>query len=60
MKDERCKMNPFCDLVGKMTLGMVIRKQDSTEFEAQLEAHQKVTLADGNTVLWKALIEHNI
>jgi COP9 signalosome complex subunit 4 len=60
MKDERCKMNPFYDLVSKMTLGMVIREKDSKEFEGQLDTHQKVTLADGNTVLGKALIEHNI
>jgi hypothetical protein len=39
MKDERCKMNPFYDLVSKMTLGMVIREKDSKEFEGQLDTH---------------------
>lgn len=34
LKDERCKMNPFYQLLSKMALGRVIRSQDSKEFES--------------------------
>ena len=58
--DERLKSNQFYDLLAKMYLGSVIRQEHVEEFKNSLETYQNVTMADGYSVLEKALIEHNI
>ena len=58
--DERMKSNQFYDLLAKMFVGEVIRKEHVQEFTKDLADFQNITMSDGYSVLDKALIEHNI
>ena len=54
------KSNQFFDLLSKMFVGEVIRKEHVIEFKKKLEDYQNIVMGDGYSVLDKALIEHNI
>ena len=58
--EERMKSNQFFDLLSKMFVGEVIRKEHVVEFKKKLEDYQNIVMGDGYSVLDKALIEHNI
>ena len=60
VNDERAKLNPHFNLLHKMATGSLIKREFAKNFEEGLEVHQKVKFSDGDTVLDKALIEHNI
>lgn len=60
VNDERAKLNPHYNLLSKMATGSLIKRDFAKKFEEGLEVHQKVKFSDGDTVLDKALIEHNI
>jgi COP9 signalosome complex subunit 4 len=43
-----------------MFLDRILRKQEVDKFQEMLEPHQLAKLADGSTVLERAVIEHNL
>lgn len=59
-KDERCFKLGIYDILEKMYLERVLRKPEVQKFAADLKAHQMAVLADGSTVLDRAVIEHNL
>eukprot|EP01090_Pellita_catalonica_P000623 TRINITY_DN10429_c0_g1_i1.p1 TRINITY_DN10429_c0_g1~~TRINITY_DN10429_c0_g1_i1.p1 ORF type:complete len:388 (+),score=83.39 TRINITY_DN10429_c0_g1_i1:58-1221(+) len=59
-KDERTPNVAIFDVLQKMYLGRVLRKQEIEKFSKDLKSHQTATLSDGSTVLDRAVIEHNL
>jgi len=59
-KDERSSKLDIYDVLEKMYLGRVLRKPEIENFSKDLKPHQKAQLADGSTVLDRAVIEHNL
>lgn len=65
-KDERVRERPelreggIYGILEKMYLDRVLRKQEVEEFSSNLKTHQMARLADGGTVLDRAVMEHNI
>lgn len=59
-KDERCQRLPCHTLLEKMYLDRMIKRSELDEFASLLQNHQKATNADGQTVLDRAAIEHNL
>ncbi|XP_028407653.1 COP9 signalosome complex subunit 4-like [Dendronephthya gigantea] len=59
-KDERCQQLPACGILRKMYLDRIIRGSELQEFATLLKEHQKATMADGSSILDRAVIEHNL
>ncbi|CAK9300175.1 unnamed protein product [Gordionus sp. m RMFG-2023] len=58
-KDERCRALSF-DILEKMYLDRIIRRDQFKEFEKSLPHHQKAQNIDGTTILEKAIMQHNL
>lgn len=59
-KDERCQQLPAHEILEKMYLDQIIRGPQLKEFHDLLAPHQKATMADGSSILDRAVVEHNI
>ena len=61
-KDERSKsIDPHFTVLDKLFMGHIIKWAEVSDFERDhLEDHQKAVDANGQTVLERALLEHNI
>ena len=59
-KDERCQRLPCHNILEKMYLDRIIKRSELDEFANLLQKHQKATNADGQTILDRAAIEHNL
>jgi len=59
-KDERCQRLPCHNILEKMYLDRIIKRSELDEFASLLQKHQKATNADGQTILERAAIEHNL
>jgi COP9 signalosome complex subunit 4 len=60
-KDDRSpQLQPDYSLLEKMYLDRLLTPKEVDEFAARLRPHQVALLADGTTVLSKAMIEHNL
>jgi COP9 signalosome complex subunit 4 len=59
-KDERSQKLSVFPILEKMFLDRILRKQEVDKFQEMLEPHQLAKLADGSTVLERAVIEHNL
>ena len=59
-KDERCQRLPCHNILEKMYLDRIIKRSELDEFASLLLKHQKATNADGQTILDRAAIEHNL
>ncbi|CAG8600484.1 7398_t:CDS:2 [Paraglomus brasilianum] len=59
-KDERAQRLPHFSILEKMYLDRVLRPSEVQEFAVTLKDHQRAVLADGTTVLDRAVIEHNL
>jgi len=60
-KDERSyTLSTHWSLLDKMYRERLLSQEEVQAFEHTLEPHQKAVLADGSTVLERAVIEHNI
>ncbi|KAJ3326684.1 hypothetical protein HDU76_012727 [Blyttiomyces sp. JEL0837] len=65
-KDDRVREQPklqeggLYSVLEKMFLDRVIRRNEVEEFAATLKPHQLAKLADGGTVLDRAVMEHNL
>jgi len=59
-KDERSSKIEVYPILEKMYLERILRKNEVEKFASFLKPHQKATLADGSTVLERAVIEHNL
>ncbi|KAI8899739.1 PCI domain-containing protein [Globomyces pollinis-pini] len=57
---DEIKENGLSAILEKMYLGRVLRNEEVEEFAKTLQAHQLAKLADGSTVLSKAVMEHNL
>eukprot|EP00271_Cylindrocystis_brebissonii_P006454 TRINITY_DN19246_c0_g1_i1.p1 TRINITY_DN19246_c0_g1~~TRINITY_DN19246_c0_g1_i1.p1 ORF type:complete len:415 (+),score=118.90 TRINITY_DN19246_c0_g1_i1:221-1465(+) len=59
-KDERCSKLKIYPILQKVYLERILGKAEVDSFAQDLKPHQKATLADGSTVLDRAVIEHNL
>jgi len=59
-KDERCTKLDIYSTLEKMYLERILRKPEVQKFAEGLKEHQMAKLADGSTVLDRAVIEHNL
>jgi len=59
-KDERSSKLEIYPMLEKMFLDKILRKPEVQRFAETLRPHQKALLADGSTVLDRAVIEHNL
>uniref|UniRef100_A0A7S2WS40 COP9 signalosome complex subunit 4 n=1 Tax=Mucochytrium quahogii TaxID=96639 RepID=A0A7S2WS40_9STRA len=60
-KDERTRNFPIqWTILEKMHRGRIVSKNEVAAFEGTLEPHQKAILADGSSVLERAVTEHNM
>ncbi|KAG9296863.1 hypothetical protein G9A89_006818 [Geosiphon pyriformis] len=59
-KDERVQRLPHFSILEKMYLDRVLRPSEVKDFAGTLKEHQRARLADGTTVLDRAVIEHNL
>eukprot|EP01114_Cavostelium_apophysatum_P005932 TRINITY_DN17109_c0_g1_i2.p1 TRINITY_DN17109_c0_g1~~TRINITY_DN17109_c0_g1_i2.p1 ORF type:complete len:332 (+),score=54.54 TRINITY_DN17109_c0_g1_i2:54-1049(+) len=59
-KDERSSKIEIYPILERMYLERILRKQDVDTFAKELKPHQMALLADGSTVLDRAVIEHNL
>ncbi|MCL4117963.1 UNVERIFIED_CONTAM: hypothetical protein GTU68_056480 [Idotea baltica] len=59
-KDERCQTLPCYNILEKMHLDRIIKHNELTEFASMLQPHQRATIADGSTILDRAVTEHNL
>jgi COP9 signalosome complex subunit 4 len=67
LQDERTgaletldKHRAHAKVLEKMYMEQILSRTEMSEFEESLQAHQKVKLADGFTILEKAIVEHNM
>lgn len=59
-KDERIRSVEHYEILQKMFLERLIRASEVQKFEESLLPHQKATMADGQTVLERAVLQHNV
>merc|ERR1719277_1083311 len=59
-KDERIRSVEHYEILQKMFLERLIRGSEVQAFEKSLLPHQKATMADGQTVLERAVLQHNV
>jgi len=59
-KDERSSKLPVFSILEKMYLERILRPAEIERFAKELKPHQMALLADGSTVLERAVIEHNL
>merc|ERR1719478_217728 len=59
-KDERISRIEHYEILRKMFMERLIRGAEVQKFEESLQDHQKAALADGSTVLEKAVLQHNV
>jgi COP9 signalosome complex subunit 4 len=59
-KDERCQQLAAYGILEKMYLDRIIRGNQLQKFATMLMPHQKATIADGSSILDRAVIEHNL
>eukprot|EP01115_Flamella_aegyptia_P002277 TRINITY_DN136297_c0_g1_i1.p1 TRINITY_DN136297_c0_g1~~TRINITY_DN136297_c0_g1_i1.p1 ORF type:complete len:388 (+),score=111.03 TRINITY_DN136297_c0_g1_i1:45-1208(+) len=59
-KDERSSKTEVYSILEKMFLERILRKPEVQKFAQLLKPHQMAVLADGSTVLDRAVIEHNL
>ena len=59
-KDARTRRSTHTRVLESMYKQRLLKKADCQTFDDSLMAHQKATLADGSTVLEKAVTEHNM
>jgi len=59
-KDERSSKTEVHGILEKMYLERILRKPEVTKFSSLLKPHQMAVLADGSTVLDRAVTEHNL
>ena len=59
-KDERSQSLPAFSILEKMHLERIIKPSEVEEFSSLIPTHQKAMLADGWTILDRAVIQHNI
>merc|ERR1712176_487794 len=59
-KDERIRSVDHYEILHKMFVERLIRGSEVHKFEESLLPHQKATLSDGQTVLEKAVLQHNV
>ncbi len=59
-KDERVKRLEHFNVLEKMYMERLLRKSEIASFESHLLPHQLALLADGSSVLEKAVMEHNM
>merc|ERR1712194_135331 len=60
MGDERIRQVQHHDILQKMFMDRLIRGSEAAKFEESLLPHQKATMADGQTVLERAILQHNV
>merc|ERR1719436_1542406 len=59
-KDERIRSVEHYEILHKMFMERLIRSSEVQKFKETLQPHQKATMADGQTVLEKAVLQHNV
>merc|ERR1712083_1189640 len=59
-KDERIRSVEHHEILHKMFLERLIRGSEIQKFEQSLVPHQKALVADGQTVLERAVLQHNV
>eukprot|EP00929_Paragymnodinium_shiwhaense_P014060 TRINITY_DN121939_c0_g1_i1.p1 TRINITY_DN121939_c0_g1~~TRINITY_DN121939_c0_g1_i1.p1 ORF type:complete len:398 (+),score=130.36 TRINITY_DN121939_c0_g1_i1:109-1302(+) len=59
-KDERIRSIEHYEILQKMFLERLIKGTEVNKFEETLLPHQKATVADGQTVLERAVLQHNV
>mmetsp|Transcript_96011 Transcript_96011/g.151211 ORF Transcript_96011/g.151211 Transcript_96011/m.151211 type:complete len:393 (+) Transcript_96011:97-1275(+) len=59
-KDERIRSVEHYEILQKMFLERLIRGMEVQKFAETLLPHQKAIMADGQTVLEKAVLQHNV
>eukprot|EP00928_Gymnodinium_smaydae_P083152 TRINITY_DN66409_c0_g1_i1.p1 TRINITY_DN66409_c0_g1~~TRINITY_DN66409_c0_g1_i1.p1 ORF type:complete len:446 (+),score=101.29 TRINITY_DN66409_c0_g1_i1:137-1339(+) len=59
-KDDRIRTVEHYEILQKMFLERLIRSGEVKKFEESLQPHQKATMADGQTVLERAVLQHNV
>jgi len=59
-KDERSSKLETFSILEKMFLERILRKPEIDRFAQLLKPHQMALLADGSTVLGRAVVEHNL
>lgn len=59
-KDERIRSVEHFEILHKMFMERLIRGSEVQKFDESLLPHQKASLADGQTVLQKAILQHNV
>jgi len=59
-KDERIRNVQHYEILHKMFMERLIRGSEVAKFEQSLEPHQKAIMADGQTVLERAVLQHNV
>merc|ERR1712151_1127849 len=59
-KDERIRSVDHYEILHKMFMERLIRGTEVQKFETSLQPHQKAKMADGQTVLERAVLQHNV
>jgi len=59
-KDERIRQIEHFEILNKMFHERLIRSSEVQKFESSLAPHQKATIGDGQTVLERAVLQHNV
>merc|ERR1719188_1159113 len=59
-KDERIRSVEHYEILHKMFMERLIRGTEVQKFEESLLPHQKATMGDGQTVLERAVLQHNV
>lgn len=59
-KDERIRTVEHYEILHKMFMERLIRGSEVQKFEESLLPHQKATMPDGQTVLERAVLQHNV
>merc|ERR1719188_2221689 len=59
-KDERIRSVEHFEILHKMFMERLIRGTEVQKFEESLLPHQKAVMADGQTVLERAVLQHNV
>merc|ERR550514_2558655 len=59
-KDERIRQVAHYEILHKMFMERLIKGTEVQKFEESLLPHQKATMPDGQTVLDRAILQHNV
>lgn len=59
-KDERIRSVEHFEILQKMFMERLIRGSEVQKFSESLQPHQKAIMADGQTVLDRAVLQHNV